>query len=118
MQMIKMHLLHSKVNSLSFREHMYLHAGHEEKVVHPLLSKRVPGGANRLNEDHRIMRRQFDELVACFAEIKEKPTDFEKREEHVSGVLPCLEQVPIFLLRSYKLRRRIRYANTLETLHF
>ena len=28
----------------SFREHMYLHAGHEEKVVHPLLSKRVPEG--------------------------------------------------------------------------
>ena len=66
---------------VSFREHMYLHAGHEEKVVHPLLSERVPGGANRLNEDHRLMRRQFDELLACFVAIKEKPTDFEKREE-------------------------------------
>jgi hypothetical protein len=66
---------------VSFREHMFLHAGHEEKVIHPLLSERVPGGANRLNEDHRVMHRQFDELVACFAEIKDKPTDFEKREE-------------------------------------
>ncbi len=70
---------------VSFQEHMYLHAGHEEKVVHPLLSQRVPGGANRLNEDHRIMRRQYEELVACFAEIKDKRTDFEKHEEQ------CLE---------------------------
>jgi hypothetical protein len=70
---------------ISFQEHMYLHAGHEENVIHPLLSERVPGGANRLNEDHRIMHRQFDELDRCFGEIKEKPTDFEKREEQ------CLE---------------------------
>ena len=34
-----------------------------------------------MNEDHRIMRRQLDELVACFGEINEMPTDFEKREE-------------------------------------
>ena len=27
------------------------------------------------------MHRQFDELVACFAEKKNKPADFEKREE-------------------------------------
>ena len=66
---------------LSFREHMFLHASHEEKFIHPLLSERVPGGANRLNEDHRIMHRQFDELVACFGEIKRKLKDFEKGEE-------------------------------------
>lgn len=66
---------------VSFREHMYLHAGLEEKFIHPLLAERVPGGANRLNEDHRIMHRQFDELIACFGEIKKKPNDFEKRQE-------------------------------------
>jgi hypothetical protein len=65
----------------SFREHMHVHAGLEEKFIHPLLSERVPGGANRLNEDHRTMHRQFDELITCFGEIKKKPTDFEKREE-------------------------------------
>jgi hemerythrin-like domain-containing protein len=64
-----------------FREHMHLHAGLEEKFIHPLLSERVPGGANRLNEDHRIMHRQFDELIACFGEMKKKPNDFERREE-------------------------------------
>lgn len=66
---------------LLFREHMFLHADHEEKFIHPLLSEKVPGGANRLNEDHRIMHRQFDDLVACFGELKKKPKDFEKLEE-------------------------------------
>jgi hemerythrin-like domain-containing protein len=65
----------------SFREHMYQHARLEEKFIHPLLSDRVPGGADRLEEDHRIMHKQFDNLVACFGELKKKPADFERREE-------------------------------------
>ena len=59
----------------SFRDNMYLHAKIEEKFIHPLLSERVPGGADRLNEDHRHMHKQFDELVACFGEIKNKPRE-------------------------------------------
>ncbi len=66
-----------------FREHMFLHANHEEKFIHPLLSERVPGGANRLNEDHQVMHRQLDEVVSCFGEIKNKSTDFEKLQEIV-----------------------------------
>lgn len=65
----------------TFRDYMYLHANLEEKFIHPLLSARVPGGANRLNEEHVIIRKQFDELIACFGEIKKKPEDFEKRED-------------------------------------
>lgn len=65
----------------TFRDYMYLHANLEEKFIHPLLSARVPGGANRLNEEHVIICKQFDELVACFGEIKKKPEDFEKRED-------------------------------------
>jgi len=65
---------------VSFREHMHLHADLEEKLIHPLLSERVPGGDNRLNEDHLVIHRHFDELIACFREIKKKPNDFEKRE--------------------------------------
>jgi len=65
---------------LSFKEHMFRHAELEEKFIHPILSERVPGGANRLNEDHKIMHRQFEDLIACFAEMKKKQ-DFEKREE-------------------------------------
>ena len=66
---------------ISFREHMFLHASHEEKFIHPLLSEKVPGGANKLNEDHRIMHQQFDAIVECFEEIKKKPTDFEKLQD-------------------------------------
>ncbi len=66
---------------ISFREHMFLHASTEEKFIHPMLSERVPGGANRLNEDHRIMHRQFDELLASLEEMKKKPMDFEKLQE-------------------------------------
>ncbi len=65
----------------SFREHMFLHAGHEERFIHPLLSERIPGGASRLNEDHRNMHTQLDELIATFGEMKRKPPDFEKRQE-------------------------------------
>ena len=66
---------------IRFRENMYFHARLEEKFVHPLLSQRIPGGADRLNEDHKIMHKQLDELLACFEEIKNKPADFEKPEE-------------------------------------
>ena len=66
---------------ISFREHMFLHASHEEKFIHPLLSEKVPGGANKLNEDHSIMHQQFDAIIACFEEMKNKPTDFEKLQD-------------------------------------
>jgi 3-methyladenine DNA glycosylase AlkD len=66
---------------IAFRENMYFHARLEEKFVHPLLSARIPGGADKLNEDHKIMHKQLDELAACFGEIKKKPADFEKTEE-------------------------------------
>jgi hemerythrin-like domain-containing protein len=76
----------NKLNSLevalvSFRDHMYKHASLEEKFIHPLLAERVPGGADRLEEDHRVMHKQFENLVACFGELKKKLTDFEQRDE-------------------------------------
>ncbi len=66
---------------IAFREHMFLHANHEEMFIHPLLAERIPGGANKLNEDHKNMHRQFDEIIACFGEMKKKTTDFEKLQE-------------------------------------
>ncbi len=62
-----------------FKEHMYLHASLEEKLIHPLLSERVPGGSRRLEEDHRMMRQQFDDLLAHFKGIKS--TNLEKQHE-------------------------------------
>jgi len=65
----------------SFKEHMRLHAALEEKYVHPLLSERVPGGAKKLEEDHRNINQQFDDLVTHFNAIRSKPADFETRRE-------------------------------------
>jgi hypothetical protein len=65
----------------SFREHMRLHAALEEKFIHPLLSERVPGGSRKLEEDHRIMHQQLDDLVAHFQGVKAKSSDFEKKQE-------------------------------------
>jgi hypothetical protein len=67
----------------SFREHMRLHAALEEKFIHPLLSERVPGGSRKLEEDHRIMHQQLDDLVAHFKGVKAKSSDFEKQQELV-----------------------------------
>jgi hemerythrin-like domain-containing protein len=67
----------------SFREHMHLHAAHEEKFIHPLLSERIPGGSSRLNEEHRIMHQQLDDLLADFKGIRTKFSDFEKQQELV-----------------------------------
>jgi nitrite reductase/ring-hydroxylating ferredoxin subunit/hemerythrin-like domain-containing protein len=65
----------------SFREHMRLHAHIEETCVHPVLSQRVPGGARQLEEEHRVIRQKFDDLIANFEGIRAKPVDFEKRGE-------------------------------------
>ena len=66
-----------------FREHMKLHASHEERFIHPFLSERVPGGARKLEEDHRKIDQQFDDVVAQFDAIRAKSVDFEKRSELV-----------------------------------
>ena len=72
-------MLHDELTS--FREHMRLHAALEEKCIHPLLSDRVPGGAKKLEEDHRNINQRFDDLVTHFDAIRTKPADFGRRLE-------------------------------------
>jgi len=67
----------------TFREHMRLHASLEEKFIHPFLSKRVPGGARKIEEDHRRMREQFDDIVEQFEEIRTKAAESDMRRELV-----------------------------------
>ncbi len=62
----------------SFREHMRLHASLEERFIHIILSQRVPGGARQLEEDHRVIRQEFDNLVEDLDVIRAKTSDFEK----------------------------------------
>lgn len=63
----------------ALREHMFLHASLEEKYIHPLLSERVPGGARKLEEDHRAMHQQFDDIVRHLDWIRENATDSDMR---------------------------------------
>jgi hemerythrin-like domain-containing protein len=67
----------------AFREHMRLHASLEERFIHPLLSERVPGGARKLEEDHRTMHQQFDDIVAQFEGIRSRASESEMRRELV-----------------------------------
>ena len=48
----------------SFRDEMHNHAHMEEVHIHPLLGQRVPGGTRKLEEDHVVMHRQLDEILA------------------------------------------------------
>ena len=61
----------------AFKEHMFLHASLEEKYIHPLLSERLPGGARKLEEDHRTMHQQFADIVEQIDGIRARSTDYE-----------------------------------------
>jgi len=71
--------LYDELNS--FREHMRLHADAEEKYIHPMLSGRVPGGARKLEEDHRIINQRFDDLVTHLDGTRAQSADLKKRRE-------------------------------------
>jgi len=68
---------------ISFREHMRRHANTEEKFIHPILSQRVPSGALRLEQDHKVMHQRFDDIVSQLTAIKSLSPDFERRSELV-----------------------------------
>jgi len=67
----------------AFREHMRLHASLEEKFIHPLLSERVPGGARKLEKDHRVMHQKLDDIVAQFEGVRARSAESEMRRELV-----------------------------------
>ena len=46
--------------------------------VHPFLIERVPGAAEDLEDDHRIIERMFNELVDHFDGIIGKSIEFDK----------------------------------------
>jgi iron-sulfur cluster repair protein YtfE (RIC family) len=54
--------LSSRIAAL--RNEMRNHARIEETYVHPILAQRVPGGSRKLEQDHVVMHRQLDDMVA------------------------------------------------------
>ncbi len=57
------------------------HHNMEEKFIHPLLSARVPGGAERLDRQHRHIDHLLDNLLIHFEAMRTTAADFEKRRE-------------------------------------
>jgi hemerythrin-like domain-containing protein len=53
----------------------------EENFYHPLLAERVPGGAEKLEEDHQTVEHLMNNLKAHLDRIRSKSTEFEKRRE-------------------------------------
>jgi hypothetical protein len=53
----------------------------EENFIHPLLSDRVPGGAEKLDEEHQTVEHLLHNLVAHLDRTRSKSTKFEKRKE-------------------------------------
>lgn len=57
------------------------HHNMEEKFIHPLLSARVPGGAERLDKQHRHIDHLLDNLLTHFDGLRTTAADFEKRRD-------------------------------------
>lgn len=65
----------------AFREQLRIHIEAEETFIHPLLSRRIPGGARDLEEEHRLHSEQFENLINHLEEIRALPEDFERLGE-------------------------------------
>lgn len=57
---------------------MRLHHDWEERAVHPLLADEVPGCAEHLEEEHRVLQHRFDSLIAHLDKMR-KQTGAEKQ---------------------------------------
>ena len=53
---------------------MLIHHDWEEHAIHPLLADEVPGGAEQLEDAHRVAHHRFDNLKAHIAKIRVQAT--------------------------------------------
>jgi hemerythrin-like domain-containing protein len=65
----------------SLVESIRVHHTMEENFYHPLLAERVPGGAEKLDEEHQTVEHLLHNLKAHLDRIRSKSTKFEKRKE-------------------------------------
>lgn len=57
-----------------------LHAWHEERFIHPLLSARMPGGADKLNAEHRAIEHMLDGLSSHYESMKAQDVPVERHQ--------------------------------------
>ncbi len=65
----------------AFKEQLRIHIVSEETFIHPLLSRRVPGGALELQAEHHEHFQRVDDLIKLLDEIKARPEGFESLRE-------------------------------------
>ena len=80
------------------REQIRLHVRGEEQILHPIIKERLPSEARRLEEDHRSIEQQFDDLIVNLDAIKTASIDFEKRREMVLEFYRALNRFISFYL--------------------
>jgi len=66
---------------LAFRDQLRIHIESEEGFIHPLLSRRVPGGAIELEEEHRAHVKMMEDLIEHLNGIKTLPEGFANLRE-------------------------------------
>jgi iron-sulfur cluster repair protein YtfE (RIC family) len=88
--------LYSEVKSM--REQIRLHVRGEEQFLHPILKERLPSEARRLEEDHRSIDQQFDDLTVNLDAIRAASVDFEKRREMMLEFYRALNRFISFYL--------------------
>ncbi len=88
--------LHSEVKSM--REQIRLHVRGEEQIIHPILKERFPSEARKLEEDHRSIDQQFNDLIVNLDAIKAASIDFEKRREMMLEFYRALNRFISFYL--------------------
>jgi hypothetical protein len=67
--------LTSLVDSIRLHHHL------EEQFIHPVISDRLPGGALKLEEEHKVVDQQLNDLVGYLDGIRIKTAGFERYQD-------------------------------------
>lgn len=65
-----------------------LHHTLEERFIHPMLDAKVPGGAEILEEEHRVVAHLLDNLIAYAARWKESSSVKHSKSSVLNAILP------------------------------
>ncbi len=76
-----------------------LHVAHEEETIHPMLAGCMPGGAERLEDEHRTGKHLIENLSAHFKGIQAKSSEFTRHEVFGLEFYLALNRFIVFFLR-------------------
>lgn len=62
-------------NLTALTENIKAHAAWEEKAVHPLLAKKMPGAREKIEAEHKAIHSNLDLLISYLGGVAELPSD-------------------------------------------